>query len=1027
MGLTLLKQDSARGSATCAAGDSPSAAPPTVAANSADSSEELEKLRKDVERLNADNEQLNADNEQLNADIERLRDEVERLRAENKQLNERLRFDPRQAVSEWLSRCMHLQPAGGVAAAAAEEAVAVRETAAESAAGECTFWFVSASHIRSLDLTTTITLPSFLKLVKLSNASGGSVLEQRTLKAGVAYRQGYVSDLLAVSHRWEDPSAPDGAGAQLRAIRAYLDAHPEVVGVWFDFWCMPQGEQRTLAEKVRFKHMLGNVNLLYLGCQVLALIDISYLSRFWTQFEAWLSMQEGSSAVGLRAAPGRRRRLQMVCLHNATTGSEDVKLQRMWCNVTPQMALELLAKPDVTVTNTGDKVTQLEKIEMLDGEVRQAWGVEAARVLRAEAEEEGVAPNLPYGFSEEVLLGAGYTGVERAGVMARFALRDGVLAAAKAFGEFTLEERKAAAAAFGFPMAALAPEVVDALARLEDSDRKVRMAAVSTLGQLDAATLAQHAPALVARIEDSNWHVRRAAVSTLGQLDAATLAQHAPALLALLEDSDSDVREAAVSTLGQLDAATLAQHAPAILARLEHSDSDVREAAVSTLGQLDAATLAQHAPALLARLKDFDWFVRRAAVSTLGQLDAATLAQHAPALEHSGPFDRIVHLTLLREERTAALEARRHGKHHPRGLFGPRTDYSASSSPPARLAAHSAIATIRVTIGRGRELAAKDLGGTSDPFCELWVGHGREANGRYYRTSCKPATLSPTWNESAIFDVEATNELLHLVMFDKNNIMNAHTFMGDVKLDLCGLVPGGAPIEDWFRLEQPASIEGGVTGEVRLTVALEAHGERWKPDRATDVLEELKGTLLTELSAHRNTGALSKERTMGGGRPEDKIAPLARPLGKLRMVIKEARDLIAAEEPSRDGLFGAKRTQGTSDPYCSVHLEQSAWSTTTVEKTCSPQWTQDGPREIPFASIDSLLHVVIFDYDFGKDDDYLGEVLLPLRALQALQAHAGAGELDAWFEVQAPLDRQGELVSGKVRMVLELIFALSTE
>ena len=497
-GLTLLKQDSARSSETCAAGDSPSAAPPTVAANSADSSEDLEKLRKDVERLNADNERLNADNEQLNADNEQLRVEVERLRGENKQLNERLRFDPRQAVSEWLSRCMHLQPAGGVAAAAAEEAVAVRQKDAESAAGECTFWFVTASYIRGLDLTTTTTLPSFQELSKRTNASGGGVLEQRTLKAGVAYRQGYVSDLLAVSHRWEDPSAPDGAGAQLRAIRAYLDAHPEVVGVWFDFWCMPQGEQRTLAEKVRFKHMLGNVNLLYLGCQVLALIDISYLSRFWTQFEAWLSMQEGSSAEGLRAAPERRRRLQMVCLHNATRGSEDVKLQRMWCNVTPQMAHELLSKPDVTVTNTGDKVTQLEKIAKLDGEVRRAWDVEAAKALRANAEEGGGAPNLPYGFSEDVLLGAGYTGVERAGVMARYALHYRDLAAAKAFEEFKLEEREAAAAKFGFPLAAVAPEVFNTLARLEDSDWQVRRAAVSTLAKLDAATLAQHAPAIIA-------------------------------------------------------------------------------------------------------------------------------------------------------------------------------------------------------------------------------------------------------------------------------------------------------------------------------------------------------------------------------------------------------------------------------------------------------------------------------------------------------------------------------------------------
>jgi HEAT repeat protein len=54
--------------------------------------------------------------------------------------------------------------------------------------------------------------------------------------------------------------------------------------------------------------------------------------------------------------------------------------------------------------------------------------------------------------------------------------------------------------------------------------------------------------------------VRYAVVSTLGKLDAATLAQHAPAILARLEDSDSDVREAAVRTLGKLDAATLAQH-----------------------------------------------------------------------------------------------------------------------------------------------------------------------------------------------------------------------------------------------------------------------------------------------------------------------------------------------------------------------------------------------------------------------------------------------------------------------------------
>ena len=52
----------------------------------------------------------------------------------------------------------------------------------------------------------------------------------------------------------------------------------------------PQGK-RTPAESAAFKHMLANVNLLYLGCYVLVLLDLSYMSRFWTQFEAWLSLQ----------------------------------------------------------------------------------------------------------------------------------------------------------------------------------------------------------------------------------------------------------------------------------------------------------------------------------------------------------------------------------------------------------------------------------------------------------------------------------------------------------------------------------------------------------------------------------------------------------------------------------------------------------------------------------------------------------------------------------------------------------------
>ena len=44
-------------------------------------------------------------------------------------------------------------------------------------------------------------------------------------------------------------------------------------------------------------------------------------------------------------------------------------------------------------------------------------------------------------------------------------------------------------------------------------------------------------------------------MEALGQLEPASLAQHAPALVSKLEDSDADVRHASVYVLGKLEPA----------------------------------------------------------------------------------------------------------------------------------------------------------------------------------------------------------------------------------------------------------------------------------------------------------------------------------------------------------------------------------------------------------------------------------------------------------------------------------------
>jgi hypothetical protein len=173
----------------------------------------------------------------------------------------------------------------------AAEKVAVARAAVEKAATqnaategmECSFWFVNADSLRRA------TKPS-LPMMQTLRTQEPHRLVQKTI-GFVEGISGAYKDILVVSHRWETPTDPDPTGAQALAVQAYLKAHPEINAVWFDFSSMPQGENKTLSESAEFKEMLPNINLLYLTCSVLILMDRSYMNRFWTQFEAYLSMR----------------------------------------------------------------------------------------------------------------------------------------------------------------------------------------------------------------------------------------------------------------------------------------------------------------------------------------------------------------------------------------------------------------------------------------------------------------------------------------------------------------------------------------------------------------------------------------------------------------------------------------------------------------------------------------------------------------------------------------------------------------
>ena len=233
----------------------------------------------------------------------------------------------------------------------------------ERQAAVCNFWFVDADFVKS---SLLITLPRFQALQAIEGALHSVPI---TFDSALAQKMAQ-DEFCIVSHRWFDPVEPDQDGTQFHAIQEYLRSRPAVKYVWFDFWCMPQGPGRTPSEKVYFKWMLDNINVLYLSVSVLIILDLSYISRFWTQYEAWLSMQTATKD-GLRPATVAERRCEITPIYNTNQNMAEA-LTEIWATKTPAQAFVTLAKPDVTVTNQSDKDGQLPKILTFDDRVREA-------------------------------------------------------------------------------------------------------------------------------------------------------------------------------------------------------------------------------------------------------------------------------------------------------------------------------------------------------------------------------------------------------------------------------------------------------------------------------------------------------------------------------------------------------------------------------------------------------------------------------------------------------------------------------
>ena len=106
---------------------------------------------------------------------------------------------------------------------------------------------------------------------------------------------------------------------------------------------------------------------------------VQYLGRFWTQFEAWLSMRTCSKDGLLSDSDEKDYRFEIRCLYTAGRTGTGEQVKRLWLSgesgkgVSAEEAHRILDGKDIEVTNKSDKANQLPKIMKLDEKVKEYY------------------------------------------------------------------------------------------------------------------------------------------------------------------------------------------------------------------------------------------------------------------------------------------------------------------------------------------------------------------------------------------------------------------------------------------------------------------------------------------------------------------------------------------------------------------------------------------------------------------------------------------------------------------------------
>ncbi|XP_061280389.1 multiple C2 and transmembrane domain-containing protein 1 isoform X8 [Bos javanicus] len=253
-----------------------------------------------------------------------------------------------------------------------------------------------------------------------------------------------------------------------------------------------------------------------------------------------------------------------------------------------------------------------------------------------------------------------------------------------------------------------------------------------------------------------------------------------------------------------------------------------------------------------------------------------------------------------------------------------------------------------ITLRRGQSLAARDRGGTSDPYVKFKIGRKE-----VFRSKIIHKNLNPVWEEKACLLVDHLREPLYIKVFDYDFGLQ-DDFMGSAFLDLTQLELN-RPTDVTLTLKDPHYPDHDL-GIILLSVIL-------TPKEGEHV------TMLMRKSWKRSSKFQTQSLRLSDVHRKSHLWR-----GIVSITLIEGRDLKAMD------------SNGLSDPYVKFRLGHQKYKSKIMPKTLNPQWREQFDFHL-YEERGGIIDITAWDKDAGKRDDFIGRCQIDLSALSREQTH----------------------------------------